>query len=96
MSANTQIIGNNAKALFTLRLHRGEGMMLVAMNWKKGTPPANFGGFAIEFKQPGSHKFIALQNRLILPGANPQDPNRFPPCGRQSKIPLGALAGVIA
>ena len=77
MPEDTQVSGNNANALFTLKLHRGEGMTLVAMNWKKGAPPANFVGFAIEFKDPGSDKFFALKNRLTFPGANSQDPNRF-------------------
>ena len=77
MPSELKFPGTVANALFTLKSHCGEGMMLVAMNWKKGTPPANFGGFSIEFKQPGSHKFIELQNRLMLPGASPRDPKRF-------------------
>ena len=31
--------GNVDAAPFTLKIHRGEGMVLLAMNWKNGTPP---------------------------------------------------------
>ncbi|HYW73255.1 MAG TPA: phospholipase D-like domain-containing protein [Pyrinomonadaceae bacterium] len=68
MSDQFQVTGKNAKALFTLKLHRGEGMLLVAMNWKKGKPPQDFVGFAIEYKEPQGQKFFALKNRLAFPG----------------------------
>ena len=35
------VTGNNA-ALFTLKIHRGDGMALLAMNWKKGTAAGRF------------------------------------------------------
>ena len=69
MTGEFQVIGRNAAALFTLKLHRGEGMGLVAMNWKDGKPPQDFVGFAIEYKEPGGDKFFALKNRLSFPGA---------------------------
>ncbi len=59
-----QVSGKNAAALFTLKLHRGEGMTLIAMNWKVGNPPNDFVGFAIEYKEPNGQKFFALKNRL--------------------------------
>ena len=59
-----QVEGTNGKALFTLKLHRGEGMTLVAMNWKNGQPPQDFVGFAIEYQEPGGSQFFALNNRL--------------------------------
>ena len=34
-SADFQVSGTSKVALFTLKLHRGDGMCLVAMNWKK-------------------------------------------------------------
>ena len=64
MSSDFQITGTNTAALFTLKIHRGDGMALLAMNWKKGQPPADFVGFAIEYKEPGGSKFFALKNRL--------------------------------
>lgn len=64
MTANFQVSGRSAKALFTLKLHRGDGMSLVAMNWKKGKPPQDFVGFAIEYKEPNGDRFFALKNRL--------------------------------
>ena len=69
MSAEFQVSGDNAAALFTLKLHRGDGMVLIAMNWKQGRPPKDFVGFAIEYKEPGSDKFFAVNNRLAFPGA---------------------------
>ena len=59
-----EVEGANAAALFTLKLHRGEGMTLVAMNWKNGQPPQDFVGFAIEYQEPGGTQFFALNNRL--------------------------------
>jgi len=46
MTDEFQISGQNAAALFTLKLHRGDGMALIAMNWKNGRPPQDFVGFA--------------------------------------------------
>lgn len=68
MAGEFQVSGTNAAALFTLKLHRGDGMALVAMNWKNGTPPDDFVGFAIEYKEPGGEKFFPLKNRLGFPG----------------------------
>jgi phosphatidylserine/phosphatidylglycerophosphate/cardiolipin synthase-like enzyme len=67
-SADFQVIGTSKVALFTLKLHRGDGMCLVAMNWKKGKPPANFVGFAIESRPPDSKEFFPLNNRVAFPG----------------------------
>ena len=76
MAEEFQVSGRNEAALFTLKLHRGDGMTLVAMNWKNGKPPNNFVGFAIEYKEPGGDRFFALKNRLGFPGANGEvDPN---------------------
>src|SRR5918998_1736443 len=78
MSGEFQISGRNNAALFTLKLHRGDGMTLVAMDWKNGTPPQDFVGFAIEYKEPGGHKFFPLKNRLSFPGDGGQvNPNRL-------------------
>jgi PLD-like domain len=69
MASEFQVTGKNASALFTLKLHRGDGMLLVAMNWKRGRPPKDFVGFAIEYKEPGGDRFFALKNRLSFPDA---------------------------
>jgi phosphatidylserine/phosphatidylglycerophosphate/cardiolipin synthase-like enzyme len=63
-TADFQVVGRNPKALFTLRIHRGEGMALLAMNWKQGRPPAEFVGFEITYKPPGADRFFVLPNRL--------------------------------
>lgn len=78
MSGEFQVSGNNPAALFTLKLHRGDGMTLVAMNWKKGKPPSDFVGFGIEYKEPDGSKFFALKNRLSFLGIGGKvDPNRL-------------------
>jgi hypothetical protein len=76
MSTAFQITGTNSAALFTLKLHRGEGMVLLAMNWKVGTPSKDFVGFAIEYQEPGGDRFYPLNNRIAFPdssgGVNPK------------------------
>jgi phosphatidylserine/phosphatidylglycerophosphate/cardiolipin synthase-like enzyme len=58
------VTGQNAAAIFTLKVYRGEGMALLAMNWKQGTPSLNFVGFAIEYQEPNGNQFYAVKNRL--------------------------------
>ena len=78
MAGEFQVSGGNEAAQFTLKLHRGDGMALAAMNWKDGKPPRDFVGFAIEYKEPGGNKFFALKNRLSFLGAGDTvDPNRL-------------------
>ena len=78
MSAKFQVSGQNKAALFSLKVHRGDGMALVAMNWKKGKPPQDFVGFAIEYKEPKGQKFFALKNRLGFPGVEGEvNPNKM-------------------
>jgi hypothetical protein len=70
-----QVEGTNDEAPFTLKLHRGDGMTLIAMNWKNGQPPEDFVGFAIEYQEPGGSQFFALNNRLgFLDAAGNVDP----------------------
>ena len=64
MTDGFEITSQNASALFTLKLHRGDGMVLIGMNWKEDKPPLDFVGFAIEFKEPNGDKFFFLSNRL--------------------------------
>ena len=68
MSTEFQVTGGNSKAPFTLKVHRGDGMALLAMNWRQGKPPRNFVGFAIEFREPESNEFWAIKNRVGFPG----------------------------
>lgn len=65
-STDFQVLANNPKAQFTLKLHRGESMLLLAMNWKNGKPPKDFVGFTIEYKEPGGDKFYSLKNRICF------------------------------
>ena len=64
MAGEFQVNGQNANAQFTLKLHRGDGMTLIAMNWKNGEPPQDFVGFSIEYKEPNGDRFYFLKNRL--------------------------------
>ncbi len=64
MATDFQVRGTNDAALFTLKVHRGDGMALLAMDWKRGEPPVDFVGFAIEYREPGGQRFFALKNRL--------------------------------
>jgi phospholipase D-like protein len=64
MSNDFEVVGTNDSAPFSLKLHRGDGMLLLAMNWKNGTPPDDFVGFAIEYEEPGGDRFYPLNNRL--------------------------------
>jgi phosphatidylserine/phosphatidylglycerophosphate/cardiolipin synthase-like enzyme len=76
MSADFEVSGDNAAALFSLKVHRGEGMALLAMNWKQGRPSDDFVGFGIEYKEPGATNWWALTNRLSFPGpGGAVDPN---------------------
>ncbi|MCC7537456.1 MAG: phospholipase [Deltaproteobacteria bacterium] len=68
MSHDFEVTGGNTAAAFTLKLHRGDGMTLIAMNWKKKRPPRDFVGFAIEYQEPDGDRFYALTNRLTFPG----------------------------
>jgi|GEM_PF-5437696 len=52
MAGEFEVTGTNDDALFTLKIHRGEGMALLAMNWKDSKPAEDFVGFAIEYKEP--------------------------------------------
>lgn len=70
MADEFEISGQNAAAAFTLKLHRGEGMTLIAMNWKDGKPPVDFVGFVIEYKEPGGDRFFALNNRIGFRGSD--------------------------
>lgn len=78
MSEAFQVRGGNASALFTLKLHRGDGMCLVAMDWRGGRPPADFVGFGIEYREPGGDRFYPLKNRLGFTKPDGTfDPNRL-------------------
>ena len=61
-----QVTGSNSAALFTLKLHRGDGMTLLAMNWKAAQPPKDFVGFAMEYREPKGDRFFAVKNRIAF------------------------------
>jgi hypothetical protein len=73
--AGYQVIGNNAAAGFTLKIHRGEGMALLAMNWRNGEPPDDFVGFAIDYQEPGTTRWLNVRNRLTFEGT--PNPNGY-------------------
>ena len=67
MADDFQIVANNANAPFTLKLHRGDGMALLAMNWRAAKPPRDFVGFALEYKEPDGDRFWEIKNRINFP-----------------------------
>jgi phosphatidylserine/phosphatidylglycerophosphate/cardiolipin synthase-like enzyme len=76
MAGGTSVSGHNSTAPFTLKMHRGDGMTLLAMDWRGGEPPGDFVGFAIEYRPPGRDRFYPLKNRLAFPGPGGQmNPN---------------------
>lgn len=78
MKGGFQVSGRSRAARFMLTLHRGDGMSLLAMNWRKGKPPQDFVGFAIEYREPGGDKFFTLKNRLSFPASGGRvNPNRL-------------------
>ncbi|KAF3916686.1 hypothetical protein ABW20_dc0105642 [Dactylellina cionopaga] len=60
--------GQNDRSPFTFVAYRGEGMCLLAMNWKNGPPPNDFVGFAIEYQEPLSLEWRPIPNYLTFPG----------------------------
>ncbi len=83
MAGSPFVEGKVASAPFTLKIHRGEGMVLLAMNWKNGKPPADFVGFSIEYREPGGTKFWPVKNRLHFrgrskPAKQGQAPEQYP------------------
>jgi phosphatidylserine/phosphatidylglycerophosphate/cardiolipin synthase-like enzyme len=66
MAGEFQVSGQNAAALLTLKLHRGDGMTLIAMNWKIGKPPQDFVGFAIEYKEPTGGGGIRMHHKFVV------------------------------
>lgn len=70
METSFQVTGTDLNAFFTSKIHRGDGMALLAMNRKEERPPKDFVGFAIEYKEPGSHRFYTLKNRLCFPNSD--------------------------
>lgn len=78
MAGEFQVKGKNPAALFSLKVHRGDGMALLAMNWRDGLPPLDFVGFAIEYRVPGGTKFLAVNNRIAFPGPSGDvNPNKL-------------------
>src|SRR5262245_15037963 len=67
MSDDFQIVAKNANAPFTLKLHRGDGMTILAMDWKDSKPPRDFVGFALEYKEPDGDRFWTIKNRINFP-----------------------------
>src|SRR3982751_3787976 len=66
MSTGYQVEGTNDAAPFTLKIHRGEGMCLLAMNWKDGRPPDDFVGFDIAYRDPEGEGPFHVTNRLAF------------------------------
>jgi hypothetical protein len=66
MSSPFEVKGQNAAAPFTLKVNRGEGMVLLAMNWRQGQPPADFVGFAIEYREPQAQEYYTTLSHPVF------------------------------
>jgi len=64
MTDEFQVRGANAAAAFRLTVHRGDGMVLLGMDWKDGQPPQDFVGFSIQYRLPDNERFFSVWNRL--------------------------------
>jgi hypothetical protein len=72
-------MADNPEAAFTFKLRRGEGMVLLSMDWRDGTPPDDFAGFAISYTPPGATKPLRISNRLAFPNPDGSvNPKRQP------------------
>jgi phosphatidylserine/phosphatidylglycerophosphate/cardiolipin synthase-like enzyme len=85
MTTAFEVTGDSPAAFFTLKVRRGEGMALLSMDWKRGTPSDDFVGFAIECRPPGESDFSPLRNRLSFPS---QDGAVDPNGGPSTKCPI--------
>jgi PLD-like domain len=63
-----KVRGSNAAAPFSLTIHRGEGMTLLAMNWRRHRPPRDFVGFGMQYTPPNRTTPIDIRNRLSFKG----------------------------
>ena len=70
MAGECDVSGSNDAAAFTLRIHRGDGMALLGMNWRDGRPPDDLVGFGIEYKEPDGDRFFPVKNRLSFSGVD--------------------------
>jgi len=68
MVPDYKVTGSNAAAAFSLTAYRGDGMVLLSMNWRDHEPPADFVGFAISYQSPKGTSFAPLDNLLTFPG----------------------------
>jgi phospholipase D-like protein len=66
MSNEFEVLGTNTDAAFRLKVHRGDGMALLGMDWLDPQPPPDFVGFAIECRPPNHANFSALRNRITF------------------------------
>jgi hypothetical protein len=82
VSSEFRVRGDDGAAAFTLTVYRGEGMVLTAMNWKTGTPPRDFVGFAIEYRKPGASEFTAVHSTKNFPGGAPNEKSTKAPFQR--------------
>src|SRR6266567_3874985 len=70
MPSDFEVTGQSASALFTLKAYRGQGMVLLAMNWRAEIPPDNFVGFSLEVQPPGQPGFFPVKNRINFRNAD--------------------------
>ena len=61
-----------------MKLHRGDGMLLIAMNWKKGKPPQDLCWVCDRIQRAEGGQILRLKNRVAFPGMDGGvNPNRM-------------------
>ncbi|WP_260583243.1 phospholipase D-like domain-containing protein [Sphingopyxis sp. PET50] len=89
MANDWLVRGRNSAALFKLALHRGEGMVLIGMDWKDGPPGDDFVGFSIEFRYPGGDRYWPVRNRIAFADRMlPRDPASAAPQYPSTEAPF--------
>jgi phosphatidylserine/phosphatidylglycerophosphate/cardiolipin synthase-like enzyme len=66
VASGFEVLGTNPNAPFRLKVHRGDGMALLGMDWLDPQPPADFVGFAIECRPPNHATFSPVGNRITF------------------------------
>jgi hypothetical protein len=61
MADDIAVVGTSASAPFSLKAQRGDGMVLLGMDWRDGPhPPDDFVGFSIQYRPPDHDRFFSL------------------------------------
>jgi hypothetical protein len=93
MAAPFIVNGSNAAALFTLKVYRGESMVLLAMNWKTATPPMISSASASNTKSPAATNSLPEEQAGVHAAVGKVVANTLSTmCVAHPEVPLGAFS----